>query len=137
MLKQRALQEYGLELHVGPFGINSRPALILEKYAEGQGKGAEFHAAMMKAYWQEARSIDNPAVLKEIAQQVGLDTENFEAILANPAYDEEVSADVALAHEYGMTGVPALVFANKYLVMGAQPYEMLKRVMDKVLEEEG
>ena len=134
-LKKRAYDEYGLELHVGPFGINSRPALVLEKYAEEQGKGLEFHAAVMKAYWQEARSIDDPVVLQEIAEQVGLDTANFAAILANPEYDEEVSADVALAHEYGLTGVPALVFANKYLVMGAQPYEMLKRVVDKVVEE--
>ena len=121
---------------MGPTGINSRPALILEKYAEEQGKGVEFHAAVMKAYWQEARSIDDLAVLKEIAQQVGLDTTNFDDILANPTYDDAVSEDVTLAHEYGMTGVPALVFANKYLVMGAQPYEMLKRVMDKVMEEE-
>lgn len=136
-LKKRAYDEYGLELHVGPFGINSRPALIAEKYAEEQGKGAEFHAGVMKAYWQEARSIDDPAVLKEIAEQVGLNTENFADILANPVYDEAVSADVTLAQEYGLTGVPALVFANKYLVMGAQPYDMLKRVADKVVEEEG
>lgn len=134
-LKKRAYDEYGVELNVGPFGINSRPALVLEKYAEEHGKGLEFHAAAMKAYWQEARLIDDPAVLKEIAEKVGLDTENFTDILSNPAYDEAVSADVALAHEYGLTGVPALVFANKYLVMGAQPYEMLKRVADKVLEE--
>ena len=134
-LKKRAYDEYGLELHVGPFGINSRPALVLEKYAEEQGKGVEFHTAVMNAYWQEARSIDDPVVLKEIAEQVGLDTANFAAILSNPIYDEAVSADVALAHEYGLTGVPALVFANKYLVMGAQPYEMLKRVADKVVEE--
>ncbi len=135
-LQKRAHDEYGIELHVGPFGIDSRPALIAEKYAEQQGKGAAFHAAVMKAYWQEARSIDDPTVLKEMAEQVGLDTENFAAVLANPMYDKEVSADVALAHEYGLTGVPALVFANKYLVMGAQPYDMLKRVADKVLEED-
>jgi predicted DsbA family dithiol-disulfide isomerase len=135
-LQKRAHDEYGVELHVGPSGINSRPALIAEKYAEEQGKGAAFHAAVMKAYWQEARSIDDPALLQEIAEQVGLATENFAAVLANPAYDEAVSADVRLAQEYGLTGVPALVFANKYLVMGAQPYDMLKRVVDKILEEE-
>lgn len=135
-MKQRAREEYGLELNVGPFGINSRPALVAEKYAEEQDKGAAFHDAVMHAYWQEARSIDDPALLKEIAGSVGLDTTHFDAVLSNPQYDEEVSADVALAHEYGMSGVPALVFANKYLVMGAQPYDVLKRVVEKVLEEE-
>jgi predicted DsbA family dithiol-disulfide isomerase len=74
-------------------------------------------------------------VLKEIAQQVGLDTANFEAVLTNPQYDTEVSADEELAREYGLTGVPALVFEDRYLVMGAQPYDVLKRVVEKVQEE--
>ncbi|TMB78350.1 MAG: hypothetical protein E6J48_12490, partial [Chloroflexi bacterium] len=78
LLVKRARDEYGLELNVGPSGIDSRPALIAEKYAEAQGKGAAFHAALMQAYWQQARSIDDRAVLKEITEQVGLNTENFD-----------------------------------------------------------
>jgi predicted DsbA family dithiol-disulfide isomerase len=135
MLVKRAREEYGLGLNVGPPGIDSRPALIAEKYAEAQGKGAAFHAAVMQAYWQQARSIDDRAVLKEIAEQVGLNTENFDDVLANPAYDAAVAADVDLAHEYGLSGVPALVFADRYLVVGAQPYDVLKQVVEKVREE--
>ena len=82
-----------------------------------------------------ARSIDDPAVLKELAEQAGLNTENFDAILADPTFDAQVSADVELAHEYGLDAVPALVFADRYLVMGAQPYEMLKQVVEKVQED--
>jgi predicted DsbA family dithiol-disulfide isomerase len=74
-------------------------------------------------------------VLKEIAEQVGLSTENFDDVLANPAYDAAVAADVDLAHEYGLSGVPALVFADRYLVVGAQPYDVLKQVVEKVREE--
>src|SRR5438105_4781765 len=131
-----AREQYGLEINAGPFGIDSRPALIADKYAESQGKGAVFHKAVMQAYWQQARSIDDRTALKEIAEQVGLSSENFDGALANSAFDAQVSADVDLAHEYGLTGVPALVFANRYLVMGAQPYEVLKQVVEKVLEEE-
>ncbi len=75
-------------------------------------------------------------VLKEIADNVGLNTENFEAVLADPTYGTQVSADIDLAHEYRLNGVPALVFADKYLVMGAQPYDTLKQVVEKVQEEE-
>lgn len=135
MLEKRAREQYGLDLNVGPFGIDSRPALIAEKYAEAQGKGAAFHTAVMQAYWQQARSIDERAVLKEIAEQVGLSSENFDDVLANPAYDAAVSADVELASEYGLTGVPALVFADRYLVVGAQPYEVLKQVVEKIRAE--
>lgn len=135
MLEKRAREQYGLKMNVGPFGIDSRPALIAEKYAETQGKGDAFHKTVMQAYWQQARSIDDKAVLKEIAEQVGLSTDNFDDVLASPTFDAEVSADVELAHEYGLTGVPALIFADRYLVMGAQPYDTFKQVVEKVLEE--
>ncbi len=137
VFNKRAKEQYGLEINQGPFGINSRPALVAEKYAESQGKGEVFHKAVMDAYWQQARSIEGTGVLKEIAENVGLDTENFEAILTDPIYDAEVSAGVELTREYRLDGVPALVFADKYLVVGAQPYDMLKRVVEKILEEEG
>ncbi|MDQ2903265.1 MAG: DsbA family protein [Chloroflexota bacterium] len=136
-LQQMARDQYGLEINAGPFGIDSRPALIADKYAESQGQGATFHDAVMQAYWQQARAIDDVAVLQEIAEQTDLPTENFAAILADPALDAQVSADVQLAHEYGLTGAPALVFADRYLVMGAQPYEVLKQVVEKILKEEG
>ncbi len=135
MFQKRAREQYGIDVNSGPFGINSRPALILEKYAESQGKGDTFHKAVMHAYWQEARSIDDPAVLKDLAKQAGLNTENYDAILTDPTFDAQVSADVELAHEYGLDAVPALVFADRYLVMGAQPYESLKQVVEKVQEE--
>ncbi len=135
MLEKRAREQYDLTMNVGPFGIDSRPALIVEKYAETQGKGEAFHKAVMQAYWQQARSIDEKAVLQEIAEQVGLSTENFDDVLASPSFDEEVAADVELAHEYGLTGVPALIFADRYLVVGAQPFETFKRLVEKILEE--
>jgi len=135
LLQKRAHEEYGLEINQGPSGINSRPALIADKYAESQGKGKAFHKAVMDAYWQRARSIDDKNVLKEVAESVGLNTENFDAVLADPAVDAEVAADVELAHAYRLDGVPALVFADKYLVSGAQPYDILKQVVEKVQAE--
>ena len=56
-------------------------------------------------------------------------------MLADPTFDAEVSADVELAHAYRLNGVPALVFADKYLVSGAQPYDLLKEVVEKVQAE--
>jgi predicted DsbA family dithiol-disulfide isomerase len=137
MFEKRAREQYGLEINAGPFGIDSRPALIADKYAESQGKGDVFHKAVMETYWQKARSIDDKSVLKEIAEHVGLNTENFETVLKDPTYDAEVSADIDLAREYRLDGVPALIFAEKYLVVGAQPYDTLKQVIEKVREEEG
>jgi predicted DsbA family dithiol-disulfide isomerase len=134
-LQKRAREQYGLELNVGPFNVDSRPALVAEKLAESQGKGEAFHKAVMQAYWQQSRKIDDRDILKEIAASVGLNTGDFASVLENPAFDAEVSADINLAHEYGLDGVPALVFADKYLVMGAQPYDLLEKVVERVQAE--
>ena len=136
MLQQRAREEYGLEINSGPMNTNSRPALILEKYAETQDKGPAFHDAAMHAYWQEARDISQPEVLQELAESVGLKIDDLQAILSTPEYDAAVTEDVELAQMYGLGGVPALVFADKYLVSGAQPYNVLKQVVEKVRAEQ-
>ncbi len=134
-LEAMARQQYGLELSRGPIGIDSRPALIGEKYAQAHGLGAAYHDAVAAAYWQRAMSIDDREVLAEIATSVGLDRNAFLAALGDPAYEREVDEDIAFAHINGMTGVPALVFAEKYLVMGAQPYPVLEQVLRQCEEE--
>ena len=135
-LQKRAREQYGVEMNPGPLDTDSRPALVLEKYAQTQGKGAVFHVAAMRAYWEQAKDIGDTMVLRAVAEEVGLNTKDFEQILASEGFNEQVNADVEMAHEYGLTGVPALVFADHYLVMGAQPYHALKQVIERVREEE-
>ena len=136
MLEKRAREQYGLEIHAGPFGIDSRPALIGDKVAEAQGKGPTYHKAVMSAYWQQAQAIDDREILKKIATSVGLDSGEFMAGLDNPVFNEQVSEDIELANMYGLSGVPALVFNDKYLVVGAQPYTALKQVVEQIQKEE-
>jgi predicted DsbA family dithiol-disulfide isomerase len=138
LLQKRAREQYGLEMNPGPIGTNSRPALALEKYAQTQseGKGVAFHVAAMRAYWEQGKDIGDTAVLRAVAEEVGLNTKDFEQILASEAFNKQVTADVEMAHEYGLTGVPALIFADHYLVVGAQPYQVLKQVVERVIAEE-
>jgi len=124
-----AREQYGLEVNPGPFGIDSRPALIGEQYAGIRPLGEAYHRAVAEAYWQRAQRIDDLQVLAKIAAEVGLDREAFLAALAAGTYAAAVDADIAQAMEYGMTGVPALVFDDRYLVMGAQPYPVLEQVL--------
>ncbi len=127
-----AKEQYGITINAGPFGINSRPALIGEKFAGLKGVGKLFHDKVMYAYWQDARDISDLAVLAEIAVESGLEEASFLAALDSEELDGLVSADVMQAHQSGITGVPALVFDNLYLVSGAQPYDVLSQVVDEV-----
>jgi putative protein-disulfide isomerase len=82
----------------------------------------------MRAYWEQARDIGDTEVLRVVAEEVGLNTKDFEQILDSEGFNEQMNADVEMAHAYGLTSVPALIFADHYLVMGAQPYQVLKQV---------
>jgi predicted DsbA family dithiol-disulfide isomerase len=135
MLRARMKDDHNIELNSGPFGINSRPALILDKYAEAEGKGEAFHNVTQAAYWLEAQDISSHAVLKGLMEKAGLDPNQLDAVLSDPRYEAEVDEDIALAREYGLNGVPALVFNNKYLVSGAQPYAMLARAVEQIQAE--
>ena len=124
-----AREQYGLAINPGPLGIDSRPALIGEQYAVTQGCGDTYHDAVADAYWLQARSIDNREVLADIAESVGLQRAAFLMALDAPAYAEAANAEIAWAHGNGISGVPALVFDEKYLVVGAQPYPVLEQVL--------
>jgi predicted DsbA family dithiol-disulfide isomerase len=129
---QMMWQQYGVEIQQGAFGINSRPALVGEKVAQAAGLGDAYHAAVTDAYWLEAGAIDNRDTLRAIVERLGMDGAAFLAGLDDPAYEAEVDADIQQAYEYGLRGVPALVFAGQYLVSGAQPYDLLARVVDRI-----
>lgn len=133
--KARVRAEYGLELNQGPFGTQSYQALVLAKYAQVQGKGEEYEKRVLRAYWQEGQDIGDPAVLKAILAEVGLEADKFEELVANPEYSEAVTFDISEAREYGINSVPALIFAEKYFVSGAQPLAFLRQAVDKVLAE--
>lgn len=127
-----AREQYGLELNQGPMGINSRPALAGGKLAEWAGHGREYHAAVFHAYWIAGDDISDIEKLAQIAEHVGLEPQAFKNALGDPAADAAVQADIDLAHELGVNGVPAMVFDEKYLVSGAQPYAVLVEVTEKV-----
>jgi predicted DsbA family dithiol-disulfide isomerase len=129
-----ALERYGIKMTHGPFGVDSRPALIGAKYAEEQGVGKAYHDAMYRAYWQDALAIDQQGVLLDVAESVGLERKAFITALETPAYLHLVLADITQAQALGLQGIPAMIFAGKYLVSGAQPYEVLAKVAGDVRE---
>lgn len=135
--RKTAKERYDVDINSGPFGIDSRPSLIGEKYAEAQGEaiGKAYHDGVAHAYWIDAKDISDLDVLKTIAETSGMDGDAFIQALTDPQYEQEVDNDVNLAHQYGLSGVPALIFGNKYLVSGAQPLETLQQVVEKVQEE--
>jgi predicted DsbA family dithiol-disulfide isomerase len=86
----------------------------------------------LRTYWDEGRDVSDIAVLREVAARVGVDVAGMEAAIAEDRFGDYLDARRTEAEELGINGIPAHVIADRYLVMGAQPYELFERVMAKV-----
>ena len=115
---------------------NSRLAQELGKWADTQPGGEAFHDATFHAYFVEARDISRPAVLLEIVERVGLSPAAAREVLEKRTFKEAVDRDWALSRHYGITGVPTFVAGDRGVV-GAQPYEVLERLVKEAASEEG
>ncbi|MBO0846627.1 MAG: DsbA family oxidoreductase [Nocardioides sp.] len=88
--------------------------------------------ALMAEYFEAARDVSDPDVLRAVAVSSGLEPARVDAVLAGEDYREAVRADIAQAAAYGATGVPFFVLEGAYAVSGAQPTEVFRQVLDQV-----
>jgi predicted DsbA family dithiol-disulfide isomerase len=117
---------YGKRTH----SYNSRLAQELGKWADTQPGGAAIHDRLYHAYFVDSRNIGDPDILVEIAESAGLDGTEARRVLDERRFKDEVDADWQKSAAYGVTGVPTFV-ADRYGVVGAQPYEALAELVEK------
>jgi predicted DsbA family dithiol-disulfide isomerase len=84
---------------------------------------------LFRAYLSDGELISDHDTLVRIAASAGLRPEEVRATLASDIYDDEVREDEAEAAELGILGVPFFVFGGRYAVSGAQPPDILVRVL--------
>ncbi len=122
--------EAGLELNLPVRIPNSRLALQIAEFAKEKGKFKEYHEAVFRAYWQEAKDIGQREQLFSLAAQAGLDLEELESYLESGKAAVRLNQHLQEVREYGISGVPTFVIGDK-MVVGAQPYEVLKKVLSE------
>ena len=128
------MDEEGLPYGQRSHTFNSRLAQELGKWADTQAGGEAIHDALYKAYFVDGQNIGDIEALVAIAASVGLSVDAARDVLEQRSFRDEVDADWARSRSYGVTGVPTFV-AGGYGVVGAQPYETLAHLVEKVNEE--
>lgn len=130
----RLAEEAGLPHGERSHWYDSIPAHQAAEWAGERGVGDAFRRAVFHAYFVQDRNIASPEVLGKIAAELGQDTADLRAALAEARYRDRVAAQCQEAVAMGVTGVPTFV-AGGYAIVGAQAYELFHRLMEAVGEE--
>ena len=123
---------YGTRTH----WYNSVPAHEAALWADGQADGEAFRRGVYRAYFADGANIASTDVLAGLADAVGLDSSELRRALAEGRYRERVEAQFDFARAAGVTGVPAYV-AGRYMMVGAQPYEVFRKLIETAQAEDG
>ena len=107
---------------------NTSAAHQLIDVAQAEGKGQAVVDALFHAYFEEARDIGNPDVLKTIALGAGVQGWPAQANAQGVAEREEG------VRSLGIAAVPTFIFGRKFGVSGAHPPEALASAIKEALK---
>jgi predicted DsbA family dithiol-disulfide isomerase len=125
----------GLTMRSRDVIINSRRALGAAEFARERGKFEEMHEALFKAHWEQTGRLEDVDDLVRIGAGIGLDAVELRTAIEEDRYAAVIDENRAEAESVGINAIPAHIFGRRYLVMGAQPYEVFKQVLDKLEKE--
>lgn len=126
----------GIEFDFGAIlrAPNTLDSHRLIRWAGLTGVQDEVVERLFAAYFENGEDIGDLRVLSDIADVCGLDGAQVADMLESDQDLNLVEREDQLAREMGVTGVPAMIFANKVAVSGAREPEVLTLVIDKALE---
>lgn len=101
----------------------------------GNAEQTSLQLAFFAAYFQDNRDVSDEEVLIELVEETGLDGDKAREVLNDPDQAARVRAMLNFWIEQGVTGVPAIIFDEKYMVPGAQDTETFVNVIRKVSEK--
>ena len=101
--------------------------------AQKQGKFWEMHDKLFAANNSHAPDGLAREKVDEMAREIGLNMDRFNADVASPELAAIISADQAQAQKLGANGTPHF-FINGARVSGAMPFESFKAVIDAQLK---
>lgn len=110
---------------------NSRSALMAAEDARDQGRYDSFHKNIFHAYFTEGLDIGNLDVIAAVAGKSGLDEKETRSAVLDGRYQSRLNEARKEGQLINLTGVPLFIVENKYKIVGAQPIEAFRNLLDK------
>jgi len=103
------------------------PAAEAAMAANAQGKFWEMHDKL----FANQQSLDRQHY-EQFAQEIGLDVNKFKADLDSHRYQDQIKKDSEEGTKAGANGTPTF-FVNGWRLVGAQPVDAFKKLIDQEL----
>jgi len=129
---QSIAESVGLNMKTRDVIINSRRALGAAEFAREHGRFDAMHHALFQAHWGGVGKLEDVDDLVRIGEGVGLDGAALREAVESNRYAEVIDENRRMASSAGIDAIPAHVFARRFLVLGAQPYDVLKQVVERI-----
>jgi predicted DsbA family dithiol-disulfide isomerase len=90
---------------------------------------------LFRAYFEDALDIGDSEVLRRIAYDVGLASDQIRIALGEQKSLDTVVQLEAEGVQMGIQGVPYFILIDKYVLSGAQPTEIWQKALPQILAE--
>ncbi len=120
--------------HYAFLGPESLSAAEAAECAGEQGQFWPYHDILFQRQGRENSGVFSRQNLVAFAQELGLDLEAFTSCLDTGKYRQKVISQREEGQALGVQGTPTFII-GRYLVRGAQPYEVFRQAIDQALAE--
>jgi predicted DsbA family dithiol-disulfide isomerase len=127
-------REAGIDMKLPTLIPNTQKAHETTQFAREHNKLWEIERALFHAYFEEERNISDIDVLVQIGAGVGLNAEELRQALDDRRYATQVEEELAWARAVGVSGVPTVIFNERFAVVGAQDELVFRDVGRRVLK---
>lgn len=115
--------------------VNTFAAHQLLGWSQEKGMQHPLKMALFKAHFTDARDVSDTDVLIDVAGEVGLDTAEAQQVLSSGSHADTTRQGQAFWTSRGVSGVPSMIFDQRYLLTGAQGAQTYAQMLEKILEE--
>ena len=105
---------------------------MASEYARDLGHYDSFHEHMFHAYFTDGLDIGSLDIITAVAGKSGLDEKEVQRAVLEGRYASRLDEARREGQLIGLTGVPLFIIENKHKIVGAQPIEVFRNLLDKM-----
>lgn len=118
--------------HFAFIGPESTQAALAAECANEQGKFWEYHDLLFANQNGENQGAFRNSVLKRLAEELGLDVDQFSSCLSSAKYRSVVEGDRREGQQRGVQSTPT-IFVNDQKFEGAYPFQQFQAAIEAEL----